>query len=199
MLLVLDDEHKEHLNFLANVDSSVLQEFCKIALEFMRKGIAQKVYQGAAQKLNVDAETVKHGVEGLMYLLTESARLMVSELDFQDSIAILGFSQGLCKDLLGLYTENRAEIRSILGEMAMDLPHYRNLEWRLDVELASRSLRHQTIPTVVMKLHTEDCGKKDVHVLQTDPVNLVHLTQTLEGALAEVKTQHVEEYQKYHK
>lgn len=57
-------------------------------------------------------------------------------------------------------------------------------------QLASRSLRHQTIPTVVMKLHTEDCGKKDVHVLQTDPVNLVHLTQTLEGALAEVKTQH---------
>lgn len=61
--------------------------------------------------------------------------LQVSELDFQDSIAILGFSQGLCKDLLGLYTENRAEIRSILGEMAMDLPHYRNLEWRLDVEV----------------------------------------------------------------
>lgn len=57
-------------------------------------------------------------------------------------------------------------------------------------QLASRSLRHQTIPTVVMKLHTEDCGKNDVHILQTDPVNLVHLTQTLEGALAEVKTQH---------
>ncbi|XP_041482984.1 COMM domain-containing protein 2-like [Lytechinus variegatus] len=190
MLLFLDDEHKEHLSFLANVDSSVLQEFCRIAIEFMRKGITQKVYQGAAQKLNVDAETVKHGVEGLMYLLTESARLMVSELDFQDSIAILGFSEDLRKDLLGLYIENRAEIRGILGEMAMDLPHYHNLEWRLDVELASRSLRHQTIPTIMMKLHTEDCGKKHMQVLQTDPVNLVHLTQALEGALAEVKTQH---------
>lgn len=190
MLLVLDDEHKEHLSFLSSVESVVLQEFCKIAVEFMRKGINQKVYQIAAQKLSVDKETVKHGVEGLMYLLTESARLMVSDLDFQDSIAVLGFSEDLRKELLALYAEHRAEIRSILGEMAMDLPHYHNLEWRLDVELASRSLRHQTVPTVLMKLHTEDCGKRDVHILQTDPVNLVHLTQALEGALAEAKTQH---------
>ncbi|XP_072180275.1 COMM domain-containing protein 2-like [Diadema setosum] len=190
MLLILDDEHKEHLSFLANVDSAVLQEFCKIAVEFMRKGINQKVYQNAAQKLNEDADTVRHGVEGLMYLLTESARLMVSDLDFQDSIAVLGFSEDLRKELLALYTESRMEIRTILAEMAMDLPHYHNLEWRLDVELASRSLRHQTIPTVLMKLHTKDYGKDEVHTLQTDPVNLVHLTQALEGALAEVKTQH---------
>ena len=30
-----------------------------------------------SEKLSVDAETVRHGVEGLMYLLAESAKLMV--------------------------------------------------------------------------------------------------------------------------
>lgn len=32
-------------------------------------------------KLNVPAETVQHGVEGLMYLLTESSKLMVKAFD----------------------------------------------------------------------------------------------------------------------
>ncbi len=31
-----------------------------------------------SEKLEVEADTVRHGVEGLMYLLTESAKLMVS-------------------------------------------------------------------------------------------------------------------------
>ena len=32
-----------------------------------------------SEKLDVEMETVRHGVEGLMYLLTESAKLMVSQ------------------------------------------------------------------------------------------------------------------------
>ena len=31
-----------------------------------------------SEKLDVEMETVRHGVEGLMYLLTESAKLMVN-------------------------------------------------------------------------------------------------------------------------
>ena len=57
-------------------------------------------------------------------------------------------------------------------------------------QLASRSLRHQTNPTILLKLHTDDSGTKETQLLQTDPVNLVHLTQSLEGALAEIKSQH---------
>ncbi len=80
------------------------------------------------EKLEVDARTVQHGVEGLMYLLTECSKLMVclecppplqacpyymymhvlycstqvNELDFQDSIIVLGFSEELNKELLAV-------------------------------------------------------------------------------------------------
>ncbi|XP_022088115.1 COMM domain-containing protein 2-like isoform X1 [Acanthaster planci] len=190
MLLVLEDEHKEHLNFLVSVNVEVVQEFCRIAMEFIRKGINHKMYLVAAQKLKVDAETVQHGVEGLMYLLSESAKLMVTEIDFQDSILTLGFSEELKQELLRLYLDNRKEIRTIQSEMAMDLPHYHNLEWRLDIELASRSLHHQTNPSLLLKLHTEESGSKTTQLLETDPSNLLHMTQCLESALAEVKSQH---------
>ena len=85
----------------------------------------------------------------------------MNELDFQDSIMVLGFPEELNKELLALYQENCKEIRSILSSMSMDLPHYHNLEWRFDVQLASRSLQRQTQPVVMLRLHTKDGGKRE--------------------------------------
>ncbi|XP_071954791.1 COMM domain-containing protein 2-like [Antedon mediterranea] len=190
MLLMLEDEHKDHLSFLTQVEIDVVQKFCQIALDFIKNGSNPKLYQSAAQKLSVDALTVQNGVQGLMYLLTESSKLMVSEIDFQDSILVLGFSEELKKELLQMYMENRKEIREIMLEMSMDFPHYHDLEWRLDVELASRSLRHQVIPNILLRFHTKEYDENKSMLLQTDPVNLVHMTEVLEDALDQVKTQH---------
>ncbi|XP_062306270.1 COMM domain-containing protein 2 isoform X1 [Osmerus eperlanus] len=191
MLMVLSDEHKEHLGFLSEVDPTVVGEFGRIAVEFLRKGTNPKIYEGAARKLNVAVETVEHGVEGLMYLLTESCKLLISEVDFQDSVLVLGFSEELNQLLLQLYLEHRKEIRSILNQLSPSLPHYDNLEWRLDVQLASRALRQQVKPVVTLKLHLEDNeGVKRARVLQTDPATLLHLISNLETALAEIKTNH---------
>lgn len=190
MLLVLSEEHKEHLGFLSEVDASVVGEFGRIAVEFLKKGSNTKIFEGAARKLNVSSESVQHGVEGLMYLLTESSKLMISEVDFQDSVLVLGFSEELNELLLQLYLENRKEIRQILSKLAPSLPHYHNLEWRLDVQLASRALRQQVKPTVTLKLHLEDGVKRRAHVLQTDPATLQHLIHELERALAELKSNH---------
>ncbi|XP_047640440.1 COMM domain-containing protein 2 isoform X2 [Phacochoerus africanus] len=165
MLLDLSEEHKEHLAFLPQVDSAVVAEFGRIAVEFLRRGSNPKIYEGAARKLGVSSDTVQHGVEGLIYLLTESSKLM-------------------------LYLDNRKEIRTILSELAPDLPSYHSLEWRLDVQLASRSLRQQIKPTVTIKLHLNQNGEHNTQVLQTDPATLLHLVQQLEQALEEMKTNH---------
>ncbi|NXC22623.1 COMD2 protein, partial [Corythaeola cristata] len=141
-------------------------------------------------KLNVGTDTVQQGVEGLMYLLSESSKLMISEVDFQDSIHVLGFSDELNKLLLQLYLDNRKEIRSILSELAPKLPSYHSLEWRLDVQLASRSLRQQIKPAVTLKLHLNQNEDQTAQVLQTDPSTLLHLIQQLEQALGEMKTNH---------
>lgn len=92
----------------------------------------------------------------------------VSDLDFLDSILVLGFSEVLNKELLQLYQQHCKEIRAILSEMALDLPHFHDLEWRLDVQLASRSLQRQAQPTVLLCLHTKQGGKRNslcAHIL----------------------------------
>ncbi|KAI4550004.1 hypothetical protein MJT46_019153 [Ovis ammon polii x Ovis aries] len=141
MLLDLSEEHKEHLAFLPKVDSTVVTEFGRIAVEFLRRGSNPKIYEGAARKLS-------------------------------------------------LYLDNRKEIRTILSELAPDLPSYHSLEWQLDVQLASRSLRQQIKPSVTIKLHLNQNGDHNTQVLQTDPATLLHLVQQLEQALEEMKTNH---------
>ncbi|XP_030290267.1 COMM domain-containing protein 2 isoform X2 [Sparus aurata] len=100
MLLVLSEDHKEHLAFLPKVDTAVVGEFGRIALEFLRRGTSPKIYEGAARKLCVPVEMVHHGVEGLMFLMTESSKHMMSEVDFLDSVLVLGFSEELNQILL---------------------------------------------------------------------------------------------------
>lgn len=190
MLLVFGDEHKEHLALLNTLSTDVVHEFCRISVEFLRKGINAKVYQTASQKLGVESSLVQNAVEGLMYVLLEASKRSLSEIDFQDSLKATGLSEELQQALLQQYVDNRAFIRSIQKELSMDLPHYTNLEWRLDVKVASRSLHHQLEPSVLLKLHTEDSGHSDVTVLAADPPNLLHLTRTLEDALHELNTVH---------
>ena len=66
----------------------------------------------------------------------------------------------LLPSLTQLYQENCHEVRAILSQMTMDLPHYHNLEWRLDVQLASRSLQQQADPSLTLRLHTKDNGRE---------------------------------------
>ena len=51
------------------------------------------------EKLGVDTATVRQSVQGLMFLLVESSKLSVNEIDFLDSIMILGFEEELNKEL----------------------------------------------------------------------------------------------------
>lgn len=191
MLLILSEQQKEHLKFLTSLEFDVVLEFARISLDSILKGSSNpKIFQAAAQKLGVDINTVKNGISGLQHVLTESSRLMIGEIDFQDSVMTLGFSEEVIAALLKIYLENRKEIRNILGEMSLGIAHYHDLEWRFDVELASRSLQHQTNPVVIMRLHTKEGEKKSAEIVQTDPVNLVHLTSELENAMQEMKTAH---------
>ncbi|XP_022069341.1 COMM domain-containing protein 2 isoform X3 [Acanthochromis polyacanthus] len=194
MLLVLSEEHKLHLAFLPKVDTKVVGEFGRITMEFLRRGTSPKIYEGAARKLCVPVEIVQHGVEGLMFLMLESSKHMLTEVDFLDSVLVLGFDEELNQILLQLYLKHRSQIRSILSHLPSSLPSYHNLEWRLDVQLASRSCCQQVIPMLTMRLlltrgydsHSDYSSR----VLQTDPSTLLYLISTLEEALAAIKTSH---------
>ncbi|EFA86237.1 COMM domain-containing protein 2 [Heterostelium album PN500] len=191
MIIVLDSHHTEDLQFLKTVENDVIREFCNISLEFIRKGDNKKLYIAASKKLNVSPDVIENVVKGLSHLFVECSRFMLNDADFKDSLSILKFENELVDLLKEVYLEQRNEIRIILQELYPHFDHYSNLEWRLDVQVANRSLRGQTInPIYLLKLTTQSGGtqEKKEHILQTDPNNLKHLCNELEAALMEIRS-----------
>lgn len=194
MLLTLKPDHKKHVLLLTEHTPQVLQDFCKLAVDYLQKGPNIKLYNAAAQKLEVEISVIKNSVEGLIHLLLESCRYKLSLEDFRDSVIALGFSEDQEAILSKLYNAKKDEILDTLTNIGFKLPEYHDMEWRFEVQIASRSLLKQVTPLITLDLSIRDSDKDDnvEHVLlQTDPVNLLHIVQELEEALQEGRSQHI--------
>ncbi|KYM81769.1 COMM domain-containing protein 2 [Atta colombica] len=194
MLLTLKPNHKKHMLFLVEQSSPVLQDFCKLALDYLQKGPNVKVYNAAAQKLNVELDVIKNSVEGLVNLLLESCKYKLSTEDFRDSMVALGFTEDKEAILSKLYSIKKDEVSDALEEIGFKLSRYHDMEWRFEVQIASRSLLKQVAPLISLDLslkNPENPEEIEHILLQTDPTNLLHITQELEEALQESRSQHI--------
>src|SRR3989338_10612200 len=129
VLLVVPSNIKAVLTPLLIAPASVLEQFVKIAIEFLRQGETRKKYMVAAQALELPVDVVEHSVEALSWLFAESARMMIRERDFIDSLIIVGFEQAFTQAMWELYTANRKELRLILAEDQVVLPTFKDLRW----------------------------------------------------------------------
>ena len=117
MFLMIDEQHKEHLLFLSQINKDVVVEFCNISVQFIRNGANPKMYLSAAQKLGLNASNIQQAVEALMYLFTECSKLMLSKMEFEDSVLTIGVDE---------------EVRQILAERLRVMFYYNyNLKYKL--------------------------------------------------------------------
>ena len=189
-LIVLPSTTKTDLLPLLNAPESVLNQFVKIAVEFLRQGETKKKYVVAAQALELPVDVVQHSVEALSWLLAESARMMIRERDFIDSLLIVGFEQAFSQTMWELYVGSRKEIRMILAEDQVLLPTFKDLRWRMDVQIASRSVHNVSHVIYILVLELDGPTPQKIH-LQTDLANLKHITYLLEQALQASRSGHV--------
>lgn len=67
-----------------------------------------------------------------------------------------------------------------------EIPQFKQIEWRLDVEVDKRSIRNITNPIFIMKIDTT----KDSQFISAEYHDLKHIAEKLGTALKEIKTQH---------
>eukprot|EP01098_Paradermamoeba_levis_P011776 TRINITY_DN5079_c0_g1_i1.p1 TRINITY_DN5079_c0_g1~~TRINITY_DN5079_c0_g1_i1.p1 ORF type:complete len:225 (+),score=46.73 TRINITY_DN5079_c0_g1_i1:81-677(+) len=189
MIIILTEKQKADLAILSQIPSQVIPEFFKLSMQFIRSGSNKSLFVGAAKQLSIDVNTIAAAVESLSYLFTQSAKSNINEIDFVDSLISLPFDEEQKETLKSLYLENKAEVRSILGELSFELPKYHNLDWRLDVTLASRAMRNIVEPVYILRLETKEPEMK-VYTFECNFNNLKFLVEELEMALNQTKTAH---------
>ncbi|XP_033209508.1 COMM domain-containing protein 2-like isoform X3 [Belonocnema kinseyi] len=134
MLLILKQAHKQHLVFLTKQTTQVLQDFCKLALDYLQKGPNLKFYSSAAQKLEVQPEVIKSSIQGLVNFFLESCRHRLNVNDFRDSAVALGFTEEQESLLSKLYAVKKQDISKALADLNAKSPQYQHMEWRFEAQ-----------------------------------------------------------------
>ncbi|KAJ8960794.1 hypothetical protein NQ318_020090 [Aromia moschata] len=201
MLVSLRSDHKEHLELLTKQPIQVVVDFCKLAIDFIQNGPNLKRYTTAAQKLNVEVDVVQNCIYGLINLLRVSCKHKLSEADFRDSVLTLGFSEEQQTVLSKFYQTKQNEVHQ-LNRRSINEPHYDDLKWRFEIQVASRALLQQATPLIAMELQLKtrkdyemDVEKEKI-LLQTDLNNLLHMANELENALVESRSRHSRKIQR---
>lgn len=141
----------------------------------------------------------------------------MSEEDFA-LIEQTGFKKEQISILWQFVTSKKDFVRNVLDQISLVEYRFRDLEWRLEGRVASRSLLNQSIPFITIKFHLDSekvnenktplgmigepmanksdndlqphSRKREV-IFQTDPNNLLYIINVLEKTLQESRTNRV--------
>ncbi|KAH8255023.1 hypothetical protein KR032_006096 [Drosophila birchii] len=223
----LSQKQRDHLTLtLLQRPASDVVDLCKSAFDYLINGPNPSRYDAMAQKYSETSspEALQQAVEALISLLISvTTRVSVGSSSHMQSVLLQTFPE-LSSDVLEVLEQFVTSKRNFVEGMikSANIRAYRlvNLNWRLEVRTASRSLLDQCTVCIVMKLylHTEPKNenrellsvdlserteqeiktmeedeirhRKDV-LVQTDVSSLLHMIKTLEDALAESKTRRV--------
>lgn len=212
-------------------------EICKLTLDYLNNGPNRKKYQLAATKYNTTPDILEDAMKALVMLLINSAKSNVSLpsstvhqlVEFQTEPILIfqvseeefinatdtGFNAEQMSILWQFVSSKRNLVSNILKNYGIQEYRFRELDWRLEARIASRSLLSQAIPIITIKLHldteTTNENKQTIYgieeklavpnepsvqhrgnrkevIVQTDPNNLLYIIDVLEMALEESKT-----------
>ncbi|KAJ7544759.1 hypothetical protein O6H91_09G092000 [Diphasiastrum complanatum] len=164
-----------------------------------------KGYGAAAKRLQITLDEVEQAVSTIASIFVRAARLNLSKDQMLEFLADLSFHDASRQALAEFFSQRAHEIRSMVSVPILYVPSYQRLDWRLDVQIASRSLLNQSHPSFLLKLSTKSFHSRDrfqvgaisrehkekhVKYFEADYVTLKRICEQLEQALAERKGAH---------
>uniref|UniRef100_A0A182MJ36 COMM domain-containing protein n=1 Tax=Anopheles culicifacies TaxID=139723 RepID=A0A182MJ36_9DIPT len=245
MARIIRPEQANQLRFLLEQpEEGMLIEFCKLAIEYINSGINEKKctvaaskscgfteykwktndFRHVSEKLSSTYDTVRGALEALVALLIDSTKVAISEREFYAMLqtSLENIDEKQSEILWQFITSKRNLVDNVLRASCQDELYFRDLEWRIEGRIASRSLRSQATPVIKMKFHLDtecvseyreklhsmpgdglgeegtkmqDHTRREV-LAEMDPAMLQHMIQVLEQALLEARTRRVRKYAK---
>ena len=191
MLLTLHQSLVDDLQLLVELSADVVSELSTLALTNLSHGHtadADKKYRRAAKALSVDPTTLTAAIHALSFLLLDAAKRHISEADFIASLQPLNLPDTHTHLLTQLYTAHTKQLTATLATLSLPLPHYVDLQWRLDVEVHSRAMARPATPVYLLELVTRTGESEGSVLVQSDYTGLMRLEAALEEAIKAMQT-----------
>ncbi|KAG7392814.1 hypothetical protein PHYPSEUDO_014301 [Phytophthora pseudosyringae] len=152
-----------------------------------------------------EAEQMEQAVLAVAKILMDGAKDEMSEHAFRLVLKGMTLPEQHVEVLAQLYEAHAKDIRDCVSkEIGTSVPHYRSLEWRIDLELGTRFHRNKLKPIVTLRLDTAigtsstgTVPRVQSTCLRVDYDGLKLMQRHLETALKEVDSVHCSRIQRY--
>ncbi|XP_061387635.1 uncharacterized protein LOC133322685 [Musca vetustissima] len=216
MPFVIKNLQKSHLEPLKVCEPQDVIALCKIAFDYLSNGPQEHIYEAIGKKYSLTPQEVQQAVEALISILIEATKCNADINSVKKPLMQLeGYKEEVTDILAQFVTSKKKFIEGSIKSANIRAYRLVNLEWRLEVRLASRALMKQSQVFVTMKLylHTEPKNEnrdllddsrnpnEDIHedekrnrkdlLIQTDLSSLVYMIQSLEEALMESRSRRI--------
>eukprot|EP00466_Bigelowiella_natans_P003722 jgi/Bigna1/91801/estExt_fgenesh1_pg.C_1200033 len=172
------------LEALTKIDGKQLKKCCELCIHnFKASGTDKKLFSRTAKELGMSTADVGAVVEGLSGFFLACCKKQLSQSNFNIIAKTLKLPDGYPTILYEFYVANVENIRGMLSKNSKRLPHYKSLNWRLELEMSSRSLHHEIRPSFLLEIETDDGVKEKSELMQCDFAVLKQFGSQLETAL----------------
>ena len=154
----------------------------KDAVSFLFGEIDESDLKAKAREHQVQYPTYQEAVDALSWVICESVRSKFTVDNFREFIAEMDFLN--TPDVLSVYQQAVTRVKETLIQVSPSTEHFVSADWRIQVEVARRSLRSIRRAHCIVNLQTT---KRNTTVELT-PQGLLELYQTLDSALTSCRT-----------
>ena len=175
--------------------------FCKFALESLVDGRSSTSFASIAKKMKKTHTEITDCVLAIskifVNLVKKKRGTLNSATVYLNSLDLPANSIGV---LSNFYIDNRLSIRKSVTSSGIQLHAYKNVDWRLQMEL-SRRMTHSTMrPTFLLKLDTTGVGESASevsHLLEADLSTIAMMKEQLRAAVKENDSIHIQRLYRY--
>lgn len=205
------ESFKKDVLFLTAESAEVVSDFAHIAAAMAVSGEPpSSKFQAPARRLKVTAEAVEKAVKALCDVMVLAAQAGFSEENVIKLAVSFGFDEASSTAIAAQFQERVSEIRHRVTGSLFGVPNFSRLQWRLDLQLASRNVRRQAIPSFLLKMSTKPShvtgpphslntaeGREVDCLLISDYETLKRVCNELDQALVEARSGRVRRVMQY--
>ena len=152
------------------------------AVEFLFGEIEESDLKAKAREYQVQYTTYQEAIDALSWVICESVRSKLTVDNFREFIAEMDFLN--TPEVLAVYQRAISHVKEMLVQVSPTTEHFVSADWRIQVEVARRSLRSIRRPHAVIDIKTT----KRSATVELTPQGLIELYQTLDTALQSCRT-----------
>jgi hypothetical protein len=194
----ISTEVVQTISLLSDLDEDKYVQVFDEALKALEGGLNKAGIKALAGYMGGKEATLMKIVQASSILLWDLVKGAPTDLkSISEALQSMGMKHALVSAFLGQYEANRQRLNNLKGALAISKRRYKDLEWRLDVEVARRQMTSMSAPKYQIRLDVYDprggnvgTGTEESFEFQSDYANLVHMEKELEKALDELATVH---------